>query len=330
LKKLIIQIPCYNEEEILGITLDALPRSVPGFDLVEWLVVDDGSLDSTIQVALDHGVDHVVRHLRNQGLARTFMTGIHACLDRGASVIVNTDADNQYDARDIPALVAPIVEGRADIVIGARPIDSIRHFSLTKRILEKLGSWVVRVASRTQVPDAPSGFRALSRAAAGHIMVFNDHTYTLEMIIQAGQKNMAMLFVPVRVNENLRPSRLVRSVPGYLYQSVLTVIRIFILYRPFFFFVSIGSALLVLGAALGVRYLWFLSNDPEAGHVQSLILAAVLLIVGFTNILVSFLADLIAANRRMLEELLARVRRTSPGSDRRRTGPLDPPLGGDE
>lgn len=211
--KLIIQIPCFNEAATLAIALAALPREVTGFDVVEWLVIDDGSQDDTVTVAKANGVDHVVRHTHNLGLAQTFMTGLEACLSLGADVIVNTDADNQYHAGDIPALTAPILEGRAELVVGARPIAAIEHFSGLKKYLQRLGSWAVRVASSTDIPDAPSGFRAISRAAAERLMVFNDYTYTLETIIQAGQKNMPITSVPVRVNEDLRPSRLVKSVP---------------------------------------------------------------------------------------------------------------------
>ena len=202
--KLIIQIPCFNEAETLSIALTALPRYVPGFDSVEWLVIDDGSQDETIKVAKANGVDHVVRHLGNKGLARAFMTGLEASLSLGADVIVNTDADNQYNADDIPALIQPILEHRAEIVVGARPIETIEHFSPIKKLLQKLGSWAVRVASKTDIPDAPSGFRAMSRTAAQKLMVFNDYTYTLETIIQAGQKNMTIVSVPIRVNRLLK------------------------------------------------------------------------------------------------------------------------------
>jgi len=306
--KLIIQVPCYNEEETLGVTLSLLPRHVSGFDVIEWLVVDDGSSDGTARVARDNGVDHVVRHSRNQGLARAFMTGLDACLSLGADVIVNTDADNQYNADGIPTLVAPILEGRADIVVGARSIEAIAHFSRTKKLLQRLGSWVVRMVSNTDVPDAPSGFRAFSRTAAQQLMVFNDYTYTLETIIQAGQKNMAITWVPVRVNEDLRPSRLVKSVPSYVWRSVSTIIRIFAIYRPFRFFGTIAAGFIVPGVALGARYLWFLSQHLGTGHVQSLILASILLVSGFTTLLAAFLADLLAANRKLLEDLRYRVR----------------------
>lgn len=301
--KLIIQIPCYNDSPSLAITLAHLPRKVAGFDVVEWLVIDDGSSDDTVAAARAHGADHVVRHTRNQGLARAFMTGLDASLSHGADVIVNTDADNQYNGDDIPALVAPILNGVADIVIGERPIKAIEHFSPSKKLLQKLGSWVVRVASNTDIPDAPSGFRALSRNAAQRLMVFNDYTYTLETIIQAGQKNMAITSVPVRVNEELRPSRLVRSVPSYIKRSVVTIVRIFVIYRPFRFFGAIGAVLFAVGFLIGLRFLWKYLSGDGGGHVQSLILAGALLVMGFQTILVAFLADLLAANRKLMEEV---------------------------
>ncbi|KXU35870.1 glycosyl transferase [Cephaloticoccus primus] len=301
--KLIIQIPCFNEAKTLAITLADLPRKVAGFDVVEWLVIDDGSADNTVAVARENGVNHVVHHTRNRGLARGFMSGLDACLRLGADVIVNTDADNQYNAADIPALIAPILEGRADIVVGERPIKSITHFSPIKKCLQKLGSWVVRVASKTSIPDAPSGFRAMSRVAAQQLMVFNDYTYTLETIIQAGQKNMAITSVPVRVNGDLRPSRLVKSIPSYIKRSIATIVRIFIIYRPVRFFGSISALLFGSGLVIG---LWFLSlyfRGEGDGHIQVLILAAVLLVTGFQTFLVALLADLLAANRKLLEEV---------------------------
>lgn len=301
--KLIIQIPCYNEAATLGIALAALPREVPGFDKVEWLIIDDGCTDNTVEVALAHGVDHVVRHTRNQGLARGFMNGLQACLEHGADVIVNTDADNQYNADDIPALTRPILEGKADIVIGARPIAAIEHFSPIKKLLQKLGSWVVRVASKTSIPDAPSGFRAMSRSAARRLTVFSDYTYTLETIIQAGQKNMAITSVPIRVNGDLRPSRLVKSIASYIQRSIVTIIRVFVIYRPFRFFASIGIALFTLGFIIGLRFLYKWLTVDYDGHIQSLILASSLLIIGFQTILIAFVADLLSANRKLMEEV---------------------------
>ena len=301
--KLIIQIPCFNEAQTLSVTLSALPRTVPGFDSVEWLIIDDGSQDDTAEVAKAHGVDHVVRHTGNKGLARAFMTGLDACLSLGADVIVNTDADNQYNADDIPVLTQPILQHRAELVIGARPIATIEHFSPVKKLLQKLGSWVVRVASKTDISDAPSGFRAMSRAAAQRLMVFSDDTYTLETIIQAGQKNMATTSVPIRVNEDLRPSRLVKSIPSYIKRSIITIVRIFIIYRPFSFFGTIGAVLFGAGFLIGLRFLWKYLGGEGEGHVQSLILASVLLGMGFQTLLIAFVADLLSANRKLLEDI---------------------------
>ncbi len=306
--KLIIQIPCLNEAGTLAIALNALPREVPGFDTVEWLIIDDGSTDDTVRIAKENGVDHVVSHTHNLGLARGFMTGLEACLRFGADVIVNTDADNQYNADDIPALTAPVLAGKADIVVGARPIQTIEHFSPVKKMLQKLGSWVVRVASKTDIPDAPSGFRAMSREAAQKLMVFNDYTYTLETIIQAGQKNMAITSVPVRVNEDLRPSRLLKSIPSYIKRSIVTIIRIFVIYRPFRFFASIGAALFGLGFLIGLRFLFYYIQGAGGGHIQSLILASVLLGMGFQSILIAFIADLLSANRKLMEDVRYRLK----------------------
>jgi glycosyltransferase involved in cell wall biosynthesis len=312
--KLIIQIPCYNESSTLAVTLAELPRQVEGFDQVEWLIVDDGSADATAEVAARNGVDQIVRHPHNMGLARAFMSALDACLSRGADVIVNTDADNQYCAQDIPALVRPILDGSADIVIGARPIHAIEHFSPVKKMLQKLGSWVVRLASKTDVPDAPSGFRAISRDAAQRMIVFSDYTYTLETIIQAGQKNMAVVSVPVRVNEELRPSRLVRSIPAYLRRSVMTIIRIFVIYRPFRFFGTIGALLLCSGLLLGLRFLHYYFTGDGEGHVQSVVLAGALLAMGFQTVLVAFLAELLSANRKLIEEVRYRQYRAAEES----------------
>lgn len=309
--KLIIQIPCFNEAQTLSVTLSALPRTVPGFDSVEWLIIDDGSQDDTAEVAKAHGVDHVVRHTGNKGLARAFMTGLDACLSLGADVIVNTDADNQYNADDIPVLTQPILQHRAELVIGARPIATIEHFSPVKKLLQKLGSWVVRVASKTDISDAPSGFRAMSRAAAQRLMVFSDDTYTLETIIQAGQKNMATTSVPIRVNEDLRPSRLVKSIPSYIKRSIITIVRIFIIYRPFSFFGTIGAVLFGAGFLIGLRFLWKYLGGEGEGHVQSLILASVLLGMGFQTLLIAFVADLLSANRKLLEDIRFKTARLS-------------------
>lgn len=302
-KKLIIQIPCYNEAGTLAVTLRDLPRAVDGFDIVEWLIIDDGSSDDTVRVALENGVDHVARHTRNRGLAYAFMTGLEASLAHGADVIVNTDADNQYQAADIPLLTAPVLDGQADMVIGARPISEIEHFSPVKKTLQKLGSWVVRITSKTDVADAPSGFRAISRATAQQLIVFNSYTYTLETIIQAGRKNMHVINVPIRVNGDLRPSRLVKSIPAYIKRSIFTIIRIFVVYQPARFFGAIAAVLLLAGILIGLRFLYHYLSGDGSGHIQSLILAGALLTMGFQAGLVAFLADIIAANRRLLEDI---------------------------
>lgn len=307
--KLIIQMPCYNEAETLAIALAELPRRLPGVDSIEWLIIDDGSTDATVDVALANGVDHVVSHPGNRGLARAFMTGIDACLRLGADIIVNTDADNQYCAEDIPKLIAPVLAGSAEIVVGARPIDDIDHFSPIKKYLQKLGSWAVRTASRTDIPDAPSGFRAMSRDAAMRLNVFNDYTYTLETIIQAGQKGMAITSVPIRVNGDLRPSRLVKSISSYVRRSVFTIMRIFMTYKPMRFFMTPGVTAILIGTILGLRFVWLYTTGDGSGHVQSLILSAVLLLIGFQLCIFGLIAELHAANRKLLEDIQWRVRR---------------------
>ena len=303
--KVIIQIPCLNEAGTLAIALGDLPKTLPGVDVVEWLVIDDGSEDNTSEVARQNGVHHVVRFPSNQGLAKAFMLGIRTGLELGADIIVNTDADNQYNGADIEKLVAPIVAQEADIVIGARPISNIQHFSGIKKRLQGLGSSFVRVMSGTSVADAPSGFRAYSRSAACSMNVFSDHTYTLETIVQAGQKNLSVVSVPIRVNGDLRPSRLVRSIPSYIRKSVLTVFRILVVYRPFRFFLMVGAVLFGTGAAIGLRFLWHYFHGDGGGHIQSLLLGSVLLIMGFNTFMMGFMADLLSVNRRLLEELQA-------------------------
>jgi glycosyltransferase involved in cell wall biosynthesis len=308
--KLIIQIPCYNEAGTLPVTLRDLPREVAGFSAVEWLIINDGSTDDTARVARNCGADHVISLTKNQGLAKAFLAGLDACVALGADVIVNTDADNQYQAADVPALTAPILAGKADIVIGTRPIDTIDSFSFLKKLLQKFGSAVVRLVSKTDIPDAPSGFRAMSRKAALTINVFNDYTYTLETIIQAGQKNLAITSVPVRVNGELRPSRLVKSIPSYLQKSIFTIVRIFVVYKAFRFFMTIGLTCFGLGLLVGLRYLYyFYLTGSGSGHVQSLILASILLGVGFQTMLTAFLADLLAVNRRLMEDVQYRLKR---------------------
>ena len=305
--KLIIQVCCYNEAETLATALAALPRKVKGFDVVEWLIIDDGSTDDTVRVARENGADHIVQLTSHQGLARAFMTGLETCLQFDADVIVNTDADNQYNADDIPLLTAPILNHRSEIVIGTRPIETIKHFSSTKKFLQKFGSWIVRIVSRTDVPDVTSGFRAISREAAKRLMVFNDYTYSLETIIQAGRKNMAIVSVPIRTNADLRPSRLMKNTWTYIKRQTITIIRIFVIYQPFRFFSTIGLILFGLGFLIGSRFLWFYFNGEGEGNIQSLILAGILLGMGFQTLLIAFVADLLAANRKLLEDIRSRT-----------------------
>jgi glycosyltransferase involved in cell wall biosynthesis len=307
--KLIIQIPCFNEATSLPITLDALPREVAGCHQVEWLVVDDGSSDDTAAVARQLGVDHVVRHPVNRGLAAAFMTGLDAAISHGADIIVNTDADNQYDARDIATIVEPIVNGKAEFVIGARPIETTRHFSWIKRRLQTLGSWVVRMASRTNVADAPSGFRAMTRDVALRLNVFNTYTYTLETIIQAGRSNIRVLSIPVRTNPDLRPSRLVKNTGSYVVRSLATIIRIFATYRPMQFFWLFGALFALAGLASGIRFMVYLISGQGLGHVQSVIFTGMSMTLAFLLFVLGFLADLMATNRRLLERLEWRMRR---------------------
>jgi glycosyltransferase involved in cell wall biosynthesis len=306
--KLIIQIPCLNEEATLGIALGALPREVDGFDKVEWLIIDDGSSDDTAGLAKRLGVDHVVRHSVNRGLATAFMTGLETALRLGADVIVNTDADNQYEATDIPKLTAPILAGEADMVIGARPIDETEHFSWVKKRLQHVGSWAVRKASQTDVADAPSGFRAISRDAAMRLNVFNAYTYTLETIIQAGQSNMRVASVPIRTNEDLRPSRLVRSIPNYVKRSLVTILRVFATYRPLAFFSAIGTVFLFVGLLVGGRFVYYFLMGDGSGRVQSVILASLCITLGTLLFMMGFIADLVATNRKLLEKIQYQLR----------------------
>jgi glycosyltransferase involved in cell wall biosynthesis len=322
--KLIVQIPCYNEEESLPVTLSALPRAVPGVDEVEWLVIDDGSEDGTAEVAARSGVDHIVRLPRHQGLARAFVAGLEASLRAGADIIVNTDADNQYCAEDIPKLIEPILNGEAQIVVGARPINEMRQFSAAKKLLQRAGSWATRIISRTDVQDAPSGFRALSREAAMKLHVFNEYTYTIETIIQAGQKGMSITSVPVRTNKDLRPSRLVRSLPGYLNRQILTMLRIFMTYKPFRFFAVQGLILFSGGFVISLRFLYFYFSDRGSGHIQSLILAALLMGTGFFLAVVGLIADLISVNRKLLEGVDWRLKKVEEAMDSRRSEPDAP------
>lgn len=307
--KVIIQIPCFNERDSLPETVRALPREIPGADVVEYLVVDDGSTDGTAEVAGALGVHHVVRHTRNRGLARAFVTGLQAALEAGADVIVNTDADNQYEAADIPLLAQPVLERRADIAVGDRQLAQHPYFSPIKRRLQLMGSWVVGRAAGLTVHDATSGFRALSREAALRILVLGDYSYTLETLIQAGAERLAVAYVPIRVNLVTRPSRLMKNLTHFLTHSTSTILRAYTMYRPLRVFLWFGALCVVMGLGLGVRFLYFYFNGNGMGHVQSLILMAVLLIVGFQICLIGLLADLVSANRKIMEETLYRLRK---------------------
>jgi len=308
--KLIIQIPCYNEEATLALTLADLPRSLPGVDLIEYLVVDDGSADHTVQVARELGVHHIVRHRRNRGLAAAFTTGLDAALAAGADIIVNTDADNQYCGQDIGRLVAPILAGQADIVVGDRGVAAQEHFSPIKRALQRLGSAVVQRAAGIPIPDATSGFRAFTRDAALHLTVLSDYTYTLETLIQAGARKMAVVFVPIRTNPQTRRSRLIRNLPSFISLSAVTILRFYVMYRPLRVFLTVGGILLLLALIPGLRFIFLFSGSGgAAGHIQSLILAAILAIVGFQVCLIGLVADLVRMNRKMLEETVYRMRR---------------------
>lgn len=307
--KLLIQIPCYNEAETLEIALNDLPKQIDGIDEIEYLIIDDGCTDNTVEVARNWGVHHIVSFTRNKGLAKGFMAGLDACLRNGADIIVNTDADNQYCAEDIPKLIQPILEHKADIVIGERPIDETEHFSLLKKKLQHLGSWVVRKASHTGIPDAPSGFRAFSREAAMRINVINDYTYTLETIVQAGRNKMAIVSVQIRTNPELRKSRLFHSMFGYIKKSVLTIFRALMMYKPLYCFTFVAAVPSTIGFLIGIRFVIYYFTGRGSGHIQSLILACTLLIIGFMTFVIGMLADVISANRKILEDVQYRIKK---------------------
>ena len=307
--KLVIQIPCFNEAGTLEVALNDLPKHIDGIDTIEYLIINDGSSDNTVQVAKNWGVHHIVNFKQNKGLAKGFMAGVDEALRQGADIIVNTDADDQYCGADIEKLVRPILDGKADIVIGERPIDQTEHFSPLKKKLQHLGSWVVRRASHTNIPDAPSGFRAYSREAALQLNVINEYTYTLEQIVQAGRNKIAITSVPIRTNAELRPSRLFNSMYAYIKKSMLTIMRSYIMYRPLQFFVVLGSIPIIAGVILGLRFVIAFMLGNGSGHIQSLILVSLLIIIGVMLWVIGILADTIAANRKIMQDIQVRVRR---------------------
>jgi len=307
--KLIIQIPCFNEEKTLPTTFADLPRKVEGVDTVEYLIINDGSTDKTAEVARSLGIHHIVSFPNNRGLARAFMAGIDASLRLGADIIVNTDGDNQYSGKDIEALVQPIIKGTAEVVVGDRQTDTIEHFSYMKKKFQKFGSWVVRLASGSDVIDTTSGFRAYSRDAAMKINVVSEYSYTLETIIEAGRRKEAIGNVPVGTNEKLRESRLFKSMWSYMKKSGSTIIRIYSMYRPLKVFLSIGAIFLAIGLVLSLRFLYFYLIGDGGGHVQSLIFAAIMIMGGFQLGVFGLLADAIAANRKISDEILYRLKK---------------------
>lgn len=307
--KLIIQIPCFNEEGTLRDTLDDLPRSIEGVDQIEYLIINDGSSDETIEVARQWGVNYIVNFTQNKGLAKGFMAGIDVALENGADIIVNTDADNQYCGSDIEKLIKPILEQKADIVIGERPILEIEDFSPLKKKLQRLGSWAVRQASKTDIPDAPSGFRAFSREAALRLNVVNDYTYTLETIVQAGRERIPIVSVPIRTNPAARPSRLARTMIGYVRTSMLTILRAYLIYKPLKAFLFLSLFPTLPGIAIWIRFLYFFVTAGGAGHIQSLIFACTLIIIGFVCMMIGILGDTISANRKILQDVQYHTRK---------------------
>ena len=307
--KLIIQIPCYNEEQTLPETVKDIPRKIEGVDQVEILIIDDGSTDKTVEIAKEIGVDHIVRNICNKGLARSFLAGLDACLRLGADIIVNTDGDNQYKGEDIPKLIEPILKEEADIVIGDRQTDKVAHFGFAKKKLQKIGSWVIRGLSETDVPDAVSGFRAFRREAAMQMNIVSPFSYTIETIIQAGKKHLAVTSVPIGTNPKTRESRLFKSIPRFIERSLTTMIRMYTMYQPLRVFFYIGFFFILAGLIPSVRFLIYYFMGQGGGHIQSLIFAAILFIVGFQVLVVGLVADVISFNRRLIEETLLRVRR---------------------
>jgi glycosyltransferase involved in cell wall biosynthesis len=308
--KLVIQIPCLNEEESLPKTLSHLPKHIDGIDDIQILVIDDGSTDKTSMVAKECGVPHIVKFTKKKGLARVFQAGLDTALALGADIIVNTDADGQYKGEDIPRLVKPIIEGKADIVIGNRDIEHVEQFSFIKKRLQRLGSWVVRQLTGSSILDATTGFRAYNREAALRLNIISEYTYTLESIIQAEHKNLAIANITITTNAVSRPSRLFKSIPEYIKRSVLTIVRVYSMFNPLRLFLTIGSGMSFLGALIGCRFIYFYFLGSGGGKIQSLILAAVLMIIGFQVLIIGLVSDLISANRRLIEDILFRIKKS--------------------
>lgn len=311
--KLIIQIPCYNEADTLETALNDLPKSLPGVDVIEYLIVNDGSKDKTVEVARKWGVHHIIQFSQNKGLARGFMAGLDGCLRNGADIIVNTDADNQYRGDDIERLIQPILAGEADMVIGSRPIDETEHFSFLKKKLQHFGSWAVRRASGTDIQDAPSGFRAMTRETAMHLNVINDYTYTLETIVQAGRDKIAVTSVSIHTNPQLRPSRLFHGIWSYVKKSMIIILRAYIMYQPLKAFTYLACLPVLGGVLIGCRFVYLILLGRGYGHIQSLILGCTLIVVGFLTFMIGLVADLIAANRKILSDTQYHVKRMEYG-----------------
>jgi len=320
--KLIVQIPCLNEEATLSQTVRNIPRTIEGIDEVAILVVDDGSTDRTVEVARMLGVDHIVSFNKTKGLAKTFSLGLDTSLKLGADIIVNMDGDNQYRGEDIPKLIKPVLEGKADIVVGNRQINTIKHFSLVKKVLQQLGSWVVRKFSDTSIKDTTSGFRAYSRDAALRLNIVSPFTYTLESIIQAGMKDMNIVQIPIRTNKPLRKSRLFKSIPSYIRRSIATIIRMYTMFQPLKVFFSVGIIFFTFGFFGALRFMYYFFTAGGAGHVQSLVISSILIIIGFLLLMLGLIADIISFNRRLIEDILYRVKKIELDlkSDRENTG----------
>ena len=316
--KLIIQIPCWNETASLPKTLKNLPTHIPGVDIIETLIIDDGSADGTADVARQNGAHHVVRLTRHKGLAGAFQAGLDACLQAGADLIVNTDADGQYKGEDIPRLIQPILEKKADIVIGNRDIENIKQFSFLKKRLQRIGSWIVRQLSGSTIADATTGFRAYSREAALRLNIISNYTYTVESIIQAEHKNLAIANITISTNYVNRKSRLFRTIPEYIKRSIVTIIRVYAMFNPLRLFMTLGGGMIFVGFLIGCRFLFYFLLDHGAGKIQSLILAAALLIIGFQMLVIGLISDLSAANRRLIEETLYRIKKMELSSRRER------------